>query len=547
MTTGREIKVLSFFAGIGGIELGLEWAGSGGMPPGWPDAARPPESVFRAVGQIELEPYALSVLGRRWPDVPRFGDITKLTIEELPEADLWCGGFPCQDISTAGKGAGITGSRSGLFFDWMKLVEKARPPMVLMENVGALLFRGLDAVLAELARIGYDAEWECVPAAAVGARHRRDRVFILALSPDAPFPAGCWAGPARAGLLEMLCIGNTGGIWSADPGMDRLVPRRQIVENRLERLGNAVVPQAAELLGTMLLNPLPLPFLGLPFAVLKNGIWIESRKSAFGGFSFSGQWPRSGTMINGVASGRYPCLCSLPHNKSAMPTPSGWDETNPGGSYTLNRSLWPMPTGLTGTRPPCPPTKLLLSGERSHGWDLDTAVIDDASGNPNRAWPTPRGADRGGPQWKTEKTMADSRFSSMLSSEVLVEDSGWFPTPTGSDGPMGDGGFGRHIVKDVADSGRISSLTQLIRVRQAAAGERYPTPRGMDGKMMQDPETWNKRRLRYAEQNEGMYQSLGVAVQLRAIVDDDMLPKDVRLNPEWVEWLMGFPRGWTEA
>jgi len=504
MTTGREIKVLSFFAGIGGIELGLEWAGSGGMPPGWPDAARPPESVFRAVGQIELEPYALSVLGRRWPDVPRFGDITKLTIEELPEADLWCGGFPCQDISTAGKGAGITGSRSGLFFDWMKLVEKARPPMVLMENVGALLFRGLYAVLAELARIGYDAEWECVPAAAVGARHRRDRVFILALSPDAPFPAGCWAGPARAGLLEMLCIGNTGGIWSADPGMDRIVPWRQIVENRLERLGNAVVPQAAELLGTMLLNPLPLPFLGLPFAVLKNGIWIESRKSAFGGFSFSGQWPRSGTMINGVASGRWPCLCPLVTVSQAWPTPcgmdsammekpghwedrreswagkginlqrplgvsvlqdaystpSGWDETNPGGSYTLNRSLWPTPTGLTGTRPPCPPTKLLLSGERSHGWDLGTAVIDDASGNPNRAW---------------------------------------------------------------------------------------PTPKGMDGKMMEDPETWNKRRLRYAEQNKGMYQSLGVAVQLRAIVDDDMLPKDVRLNPEWVEWLMGFPRGWTEA
>jgi len=541
MTFGKEISVLSFFAGIGGIELGLEWAGSDGSPSGWPDVARPPESIFRAVGQIELELYALSVLYRRWPGVPRLGDITKLPPNALPEADLWCGGFPCQDISTAGKRAGIIGSRSGLFFDWARLIESYRPPMVLMENVGALLFRGLDAVLAELARIGYDAEWECVPAAAVGARHRRDRVFILALSPDAPFPAGCWAGPARMNLLESLRRKNENDVWSADPGMERLVPRTQIVEDRLERLGNAVVPQAAELLGTMLLDPLPKPFAGSPFAVLENGMWMENRRSAFGGFPFSGQWPRSGTMAGGVASGRWPCLCPLITVSQVWPTPTGmdsamieelghWEERQEkwkGKGVNLQRPLgvavqqdaYPTPSGWDGTNP-------------GGSFTLSRSLL----------WPTPRETDFGGPRWKTEKTMADSRFSSMLSSEVLAEDSGWFQTPTGSDGPMGGGGFGRDTVGAVEDSGRISSLTQAERVRRARQERgKYPTPKDSDGPNMQGfRDIDGVDRSAYSK-------TLSTVARVAEVGEDGILPKDVRLNPEWVEWLMGFPRGWTEV
>ena len=156
------MRFISFFAGIGGIDLGLERAG------------------HRCVGQCEIDPDALRVLENHWPDVPRFGDITKVNPDELPEADLWCGGFPCTDISNAGKQAGIHGPHSGLFFDWMRAVRMVRPQYLLMENVAALLHQGMGEVCGELAEGGYDAEWDCIPACAVGAPHRRDRVFIIA-------------------------------------------------------------------------------------------------------------------------------------------------------------------------------------------------------------------------------------------------------------------------------------------------------------------------------------------------------------------------------
>jgi DNA (cytosine-5)-methyltransferase 1 len=94
--------------------------------------------------------------------------------------DLICGGFPCQDISYAGRGAGLAGERSGLFFEAIRVVRLLRPRYVLLENVAALLTRGLDRVLGELASFGYDAEWHCIPAAYVGAPHIRDRVFVIA-------------------------------------------------------------------------------------------------------------------------------------------------------------------------------------------------------------------------------------------------------------------------------------------------------------------------------------------------------------------------------
>ena len=94
--------------------------------------------------------------------------------------DVICGGFPCQDISTAGKGAGITGERSGLWKEYARIIGEVRPRYAIMENVAALLIEGLRDVLCDLAALGYDAEWHCIPASAVGAPHRRDRVWIVA-------------------------------------------------------------------------------------------------------------------------------------------------------------------------------------------------------------------------------------------------------------------------------------------------------------------------------------------------------------------------------
>lgn len=162
------LRVLDLFSGIGGFSLGLERTGG-----------------FRTVAFCELEPYCRAVLGKHWPDVPCFADVRLLDGEVLDivgveRPDVICGGFPCQDISLAGKGAGLAGERSGLWREFHRLIAELRPAFAIIENVSALRSRGLDEVLGSLAAIGYDAEWHCIPAAAVGAPHRRDRIWIIA-------------------------------------------------------------------------------------------------------------------------------------------------------------------------------------------------------------------------------------------------------------------------------------------------------------------------------------------------------------------------------
>lgn len=156
------LTVGSLFAGIGGFDLGLERAG------------------MRVRWQVEIDPYCQRVLAKHWPDVTRYGDIRTVDWSTVEHVDLLCGGFPCQDISLAGKGAGLAGDRSGLWFEYAKAIAALRPRYVLIENVSALRSRGLDQVLGSLAALGYDAEWHCIPACAVGAPHRRDRVWIVA-------------------------------------------------------------------------------------------------------------------------------------------------------------------------------------------------------------------------------------------------------------------------------------------------------------------------------------------------------------------------------
>lgn len=158
------LTVGSLFSGIGGLELGLEWAGLG--PTVW---------------QVETDPFCREVLAKHWPDADRsVTDVREANAGTLPWVDIICGGFPCQDISYAGKGAGLAGERSGLWFEYARIVGELRPRIVVVENVAALLRRGIDAVLGSLAESGYDAIWTTVRASDVGAPHRRERVFVLA-------------------------------------------------------------------------------------------------------------------------------------------------------------------------------------------------------------------------------------------------------------------------------------------------------------------------------------------------------------------------------
>lgn len=134
---------------------------------------------MRTVAFCEIDPYCQEVLTKHWPFAEVHGDITKRGFVR-GEADVITAGFPCQDISFAGDGAGLAGARSGLYRHVIRALRLVRPRFAVLENVAALLSRGLDTVLGDMAEVGYDAEWHCIPASAVGAPHRRDRIWIIA-------------------------------------------------------------------------------------------------------------------------------------------------------------------------------------------------------------------------------------------------------------------------------------------------------------------------------------------------------------------------------
>lgn len=153
------MKVLDLFSGIGGFSRGLQRAG------------------MTTTAFCEVDPFCRQVLAKHWPRVPILGDIQTAY---FPEADVVVGGFPCQDVSCAGKRAGITGERSGLYRELVRALRVVRPKHAIVENVAALLGDGMGTVLGDMAESGFDLEWDCVPANAVGAPHERDRVWIVA-------------------------------------------------------------------------------------------------------------------------------------------------------------------------------------------------------------------------------------------------------------------------------------------------------------------------------------------------------------------------------
>ena len=159
------MRMLDLFSGIGGFSLAAEWV--------WGDE-------LEIVGFCEIEKYCQKVLQKNFTGVPIHEDITELDGNDFKDIDLITGGFPCQDISIAGKGEGITGKRSGLWFEMHRIIREVRPRYALIENVPMLTIRGGTRVIADLAEIGYDAEWQIVGADDVGAWHRRKRIWIVA-------------------------------------------------------------------------------------------------------------------------------------------------------------------------------------------------------------------------------------------------------------------------------------------------------------------------------------------------------------------------------
>jgi DNA (cytosine-5)-methyltransferase 1 len=239
----------SLFSGIGGIDLGLERAG---MTCAW---------------QSEIDPYASRVLAKHWPDVPNLGDVTSIDWSSVERPDLICGGYPCQPFSTAGARRGHDDPRHlwPYFADALRVL---RPRYALMENVSGHVTLGLDAVLCDLASIGFDAEWTIIPASWVGAPHRRERIFILAHAAEQSSNGVSDHTRSRGeGIITSRNVPLFGddhgdsiprfGWWDVEPDVDRVVDGVPERVDRLKTLGNAVVPQVAEWVGRQILDANP--------------------------------------------------------------------------------------------------------------------------------------------------------------------------------------------------------------------------------------------------------------------------------------------------
>lgn len=245
-----QLFELALFAGAGGGILG-------GKLLGW-----------QTVGAVEREPYAASVLVARQndgllPNFPIWNDVQTFRadnpecagfiefLRSISDRLVISGGFPCQDISAAGKGAGITGERSGLWKEFARIISEIRPAYAFIENSPMLVSRGLDVVLCDIAAMGYDAEWGVLSAADVGANHKRERVWVVAKFSHAE---SVYAQGQHNGQRKKQSWG--GDWWQAEPNVDRVADGMAARVDRLKAVGNGQVPQCAAAAFTLLINRL---------------------------------------------------------------------------------------------------------------------------------------------------------------------------------------------------------------------------------------------------------------------------------------------------
>jgi DNA (cytosine-5)-methyltransferase 1 len=262
------LRVGGVFSGIGGLELGFERAG------------------MKISFHCEKDFFCQCVLHRHWPDVPIFDDVSTLLQNEIPEVDVLCGGFPCQPISIAGSRGGCYDER-WLWPAFLNVINEIKPLWVVIENVQGLRTKGLRTILAGLAYGGYDAEWDCLPAAAFGAPHIRYRFFIIAYPRSAEqrkegprvfkqawrtqfavqdFMASNTAytrlqrritpkGEEGQRKMVVTRMGITHGrSWPFEPNVDRVGYGIPLRVDRIRSLGNAVVPKVAEWVGRRIVD-----------------------------------------------------------------------------------------------------------------------------------------------------------------------------------------------------------------------------------------------------------------------------------------------------
>jgi DNA (cytosine-5)-methyltransferase 1 len=238
------VRIGSLFAGIGGFELGLERA--------------IPNS--ETIWQVEQDKFCQRVLRKHWPQSKIYNDVREVSSHNLEPVDLLCGGFPCQNISVAGKGEGLNGKKSGLWWEMHRIIRDIRPRVIVLENVSAITIRGGLEVIGSLTEIGYLCEWGIISARQFGAPHLRKRWFCVAHSDGRhikkQFLAESIKETRQSTKKNIGAVSISGfGYWercSAPSPICRVDDGISDRVAKLRALGNAIVPQCSEYIGRLI-------------------------------------------------------------------------------------------------------------------------------------------------------------------------------------------------------------------------------------------------------------------------------------------------------
>ena len=435
---------MSLFSGIEGLGLGVAQAIGGQL-----------------VGFVEQEKFCHGVLSRHYPGVPIWTDVREVGAAELPQADVLVGGFPCQDISVAGRGAGLKeGTRSGLFFEMWRIALELEPRFVVFENVPAIKRRGLDVVSSVIASDGWTLEWRQLSAAACGARHLRNRWFAIAHREDA-LVMHRDGGTEVGRLSEGGWVSLQASLFGSPDEVEEMPSHGYVCSGRLYR---------SELRGSIADG---------------YGLWPTPRASE----------NDQGSSADGMATGQ-----------------SSWKAQGRGATLSTAARLWPTPNGGG-----------FNDGEDPGSWLERKRRIKEEKGFSNgmplgvaaRLWPTPRAQEPGA---------TTQGYGRGLAELMEGKEQRWVTpvTTLGNTSTSISTGL-REAARHEKTGVGMSLWTQVC--------ERLPTPNSRDWK-----DTYSSQEA--LDNRESHQESLATRAQkMEGVLG--------RLNPDWVDVLMGFPQGYS--
>lgn len=447
--------VISLFSGVGMADLALASAG------------------FKTVATAEIDPWCRTVLAKRFPDAQHFDDVHDVKPEAiLDEVDGIVGGFPCQDVSTAGTGAGLDGKRSGLWSEFARVIGDFNPRWVLIENVAALRGRGLARVLADLNELGYNARWDCIPAAAVGAPHMRDRIWILAMAHGHSF---------------------------SDPGETLRTKKAMSMVDVTTLPANTKMPRAGFLEFGLVDENVPLATQRQAKARLQEGeMLLPSPAKSEPGWAHIEVVDRDGEAPAHPNQRFHDANTGRVVQKGVAQIATMFPDHKP-ASYPL--LFWPTARAQDAKHEHATATDYELS--RDPMYDLIHVRVERIK---RGMWPTPIASERG--NRSVENMVKGGGIELPLAVDMATE--GLWPIP--------------------ADQTREQAIRAM-----------YPTPRASQ-------QEW--RTLRNAPSHgNGHGKTLSGEVNERERAEGRVPAPSSEsagnLNPQWVEWLMGLPAGWT--